>query len=40
MTWSILIANEASTGLYYSQIHNRNVCLKKLNLAQDIESQI
>lgn len=30
MNWNILIANEASTGLYYSQTHNRNICLKKI----------
>jgi hypothetical protein len=37
MTWSILIANEASTGLYYSQLHNHGACLKKANLEKEFE---
>ncbi len=30
LTWNILIANEASTGLYHCQTHNRNLALKKI----------
>lgn len=39
MNWNILIANEASTGLYYSQLHNRNICLKKIKGNKDIRRQ-
>ena len=31
LKWNIYIANEASTGLFYSQTHNRNVILRKID---------
>jgi hypothetical protein len=40
MNWNILIANEASTGLYYSQIHNRNICLKKIKGNKEIKKYL
>jgi hypothetical protein len=36
MSWNILIANEASTGLYYCQVHNRNLCLKKIKANEEL----
>lgn len=32
LEWNIMIANEASTGLYFSQIHNRTCLLKKAKI--------
>lgn len=29
LEWTIMIANEASTGLYFAQLHNKNSALKK-----------
>lgn len=29
LEWTIMIANEASTGLYFAQLHNKNCALKK-----------
>lgn len=40
MNWNILIANEASTGLYYSQLHNRNICLRKIKGNKDIKKHL
>jgi hypothetical protein len=35
-----MIANEASTGLYFSQIHNRACLLKKAKVEKEIEERI
>ena len=40
MNWNILIANEASTGLYYSQLHNRNICLRKIKGNKELKKQL
>ena len=40
MEWSIMIANEASTGLYYSQIHNKNTILKKIKEEKQTNSHL
>jgi hypothetical protein len=40
MNWNILIANEASTGLYFSQLHNRNICLRKIKGNKEIKKQL
>jgi hypothetical protein len=40
ISWSLLIANEASTGLYFSQLHNRNICLRKIKNNKEIKKQL
>ncbi len=30
LQWNIMIANQASTGLYYTQVHNKTSCLKQV----------
>lgn len=35
-----MIANEASTGLYFSQIHNRTCLLKKAKVERESEERI
>jgi len=40
MNWNILIANEASTGLYFSQLHNRNICLRKIKGNEEMKKQL
>ena len=45
LEWNIMIANEASTGLYYAQLHNKSCALKKAraekeNLGQLEKNQI
>lgn len=40
MNWNILIANEASTGLYFSQVHNKNICLKKVKGNKELRRQM
>lgn len=34
LEWNILIANEASTGLYYAQLHNKSSAIKKARAAK------
>ena len=40
MSWNILIANEASTGLYFSQTHNRSICLRKIKENNQLKKQL
>ena len=40
LNWNILIANEASTGLYYSQMHNRNICSRKIKSIDQLSEQL
>lgn len=40
MQWSILIANEASTGLYFTQTHNKNSVLRKFQTQKQAEKNI
>jgi isocitrate/isopropylmalate dehydrogenase len=39
LEWNIMIANEASTGLYYTQIHNKTAILKKLKGKKESEEK-
>ena len=40
LEWNIMIANEASTGLYYAQLHNKSCALKKIRALKDREDKI
>lgn len=40
MEWNIMVANEASTGLYYSQAHNKSCILKKIKSNRQGSSRI
>lgn len=40
ITANIIIANEASTGLYYSQTHNRGICLRKIKENRELRKQV
>jgi hypothetical protein len=39
LEWNIMIANEASTGLYYTQIHNKTAIIKKLKGKKESEEK-
>lgn len=40
LEWNIMIANEASTGLYYTQIHNRTALAKKVKGKKECEERV
>lgn len=40
LEWNIMIANEASTGLYYTQIHNRTALAKKIKGKKECEERV
>lgn len=39
LEWNIMIANEASTGLYYTQIHNKTAIIKRIKTAKDSQDK-
>jgi hypothetical protein len=39
LEWNIMIANEASTGLYYTQVHNKTAIAKKVRAKRDSEEK-
>lgn len=40
LEWNILIANEASTGLYYSQLHSKSSAIKKARASKEAEDRL
>ena len=40
LEWNIMIANEASTGLYFSQLHNKSCALKKARAVKENEGRL
>ena len=40
LEWNIMIANEASTGLYFAQLHNKTCALKKARNSKDNEGKL
>lgn len=40
LEWNIMIANEASTGLYFAQLHNKNCVQKKIKALKERSDKI